>query len=235
MYLLLLILHIVGGSIALLAGAAALSVRKGGGMHRKIGTLFFGAMLLMAGTGALIAAFEPERGTAVIGLITCYLVTTSWITARNRSGTAGRPEWFGLAFALACGTTMLVFALQAAASPNGLLDSLPAGAHYPFVVLMALAAALDLNFILRRQLSGVQWVARHLWRMCAALLIAAMSFFLGQQDEFPEAWRGLFIWFVPPLATFAAMIFWIVRVRFSKAYRSWPPRITKAEPAPDAV
>ena len=52
----------------------------------------------------------------------------------------------------------------------------------------------------------------------AALAIAAFSFFLGQQDEFPAAWRGLAIWFVPPLAVLAAMAFWLVRVRFTAAF-----------------
>lgn len=224
MHLILLIIHILGGSVALLAGAGALSVRKGSALHVRIGTWFFSAMLLMAGTGALIAALAPERGTAVIGIITCYLVATAWATVRRRDGTAGRFELGGLAVATACGVTMLAFALQAAASPTGRLDSLPPGAHYPFVVLMALAAALDLNFVLRRQLAPPQRIARHLWRMCAALLIAALSFFLGQQDEFPEAWRGAFVWFLPPLATFAAMLFWIFRVRFGQRFGRWPHR-----------
>lgn len=220
----LTLIHILFGSIALLAGAAALSLRKGSPSHARAGTWFFAAMLVMAGTGAAMAALKPERGTAVIGLFTAYLVVTSWTTARRRDGQAGRFELYGLVFALGVAATMLSFGLQAAASPTGRLDSLPSGAHYPFAVLAALAAGLDLNFILRRRLSGAQRIARHLWRMCAALLIAAFSFFLGQQDEFPQAWQGAFVWFLPPLAVFAAMLFWIVRVRFAKTWRRGKPK-----------
>ena len=215
--------HVAAGSVGLIAGAAALSVRKGGRLHARAGTAFFAAMLAMAGTGAVLAALMPERGTAVIGLFTCYLVTTSWMTARRRDGTVSGFEVAGLAVALACAAAMLGFGLIASASATGRFDSLPAAAHYPFALLAALAAGLDVNFLLRGRLARHQRIARHLWRMCAALAIAAFSFFLGQQDEFPAAWRGLAIWFVPPLGVLAAMIFWLFRVRFSAAFGR-PPR-----------
>lgn len=220
----LTIVHVVFGSTALLAGAAGLAARKGSRFHAKAGTAFFAAMLVMAGTGSLMAGLKPERGTAVIGLLTAYLVVTSWMTARRRSGEAGRFELYGLAVALGICALMLAFGLMASASPTGRLDSLPPLAHYPFAFLAGLAAALDLNFILRRRLGAAQRIARHLWRMCAALLIAALSFFLGQQDEFPQAWQGAFIWFLPPLSVLAAMLFWIFRVRLAKGWRRPRPQ-----------
>ena len=216
--------HIVAGSAGLVAGAAALSVRKGGRLHARAGNAFFAAMLAMAGTGAAIAAAKPERGTAVIGLFTCYLVATAWMTARRRDGLAGNFERSALAVAIACAAAMLAFAAMASNSPTGRLDSLSAAAHYPFAFLAALAAVLDLNFLLRGRLERRQRIARHLWRMCAALAIAAFSFFLGQQDEFPAAWRGLAIWFAPPFAVLAAMIFWLVRVRFGAAFGRPAPK-----------
>ena len=223
-------IHIAGGTVALLAGAAALSLRKGGRPHAIVGTWFFATMLVLAGTGAFIAALKPERGTAVIGLLTGYLVTTSWAAARRRDGRAGTFEAAGLAFAIACALAMLSFGLQGLASANGRVDSLPAAVHFPFAALAALAAALDLNFILRREISGVQRIGRHLWRMCAAFLIAAFSFFLGQQKVMPDAIQGSPLLIVPPLAVLAAMIFWIFRVRFSQAFRRFPPR--RQPPAP---
>ena len=217
-------IHIAGGSVALIAGAAALFLfRKGGRLHGQAGTIFFAGMLVLGGTGALIAAVEPERGTAMIGLLVCYLVITSWVTVRRRDGEAGRFERYAFAFALACAITMLGFGIQGLNSPDGRVDSLPAAVHFPFAALMALAAALDLNFLLRGTLTPPQRIARHLWRMCAALLIAAFSFFLGQQKVMPEFIQGSPLLFVPPLATLAAMIFWIFRVRFARTWRKRTP------------
>jgi hypothetical protein len=217
-------IHVAAGAVLLLAGAAALSLRKGSPNHARAGTWFFGSMLVMAGTGTVIAASMPERGTATIGILCCYLVATSWVSARRRDGVAGRFEWIGLFVALACLASFLSIGLIGLWEPDGKLDLLPAPVHFPFAALAALAAALDLNFILRRELSGVQRIARHLWRMSAALLIAAFSFFLGQQDNMPAFMRGSPLLYLPPLAVLAAMIFWIFRVRYSKAFRWVRPR-----------
>ena len=54
--------------------------------------------------------------------------------------------------------------------------------------------------------------------MSFALLIAVFSFFLGQQQVFPASWRGLPIWWAPPIAVLVLLIFWLIRVRFAKAY-----------------
>lgn len=220
----LTLFHVAAGSAALISGGSALAAPKGGALHAKAGSIFFATMLAMAGTGAIIAAARVERGTAVIGLFTCYLVATAWASARRRDERTGAFELAGLAVALGCAAAMLGFGLLASSSPAGRFDSLPAAAHYPFAFLAALAAGLDLNILLRGRLRRRQRIARHLWRMCAALAIAAFSFFLGQQDTFPAEWRGLAIWFVPPFAVLAAMAFWLVRVRFAATF---------GRPAPD--
>ena len=224
-----LIIHVIAGSVALLAGGAALSLRKGGRRHIRAGTLFFVAMLVMTASGSLLAAFRPERATALIGLLTLYLVATSWMTARRRDGVAGRSELAAFAFAATCAAAFAAMGLIAAANPTGRIDSLPAAVPFAFGTVAALAAGLDLNFLVRRRLSAAQRIGRHLWRMCAALLIAAFSFFLGQQDEFPEPLQGSPIVYLPPLAVLAAMIFWILRVRFSRVWnRAAPARATPA-------
>lgn len=218
------LIHVVAGSIALLSGAGALIARKGGRRHGRIGTWFFGSMLVMGGTGAVIAALNSERMTSVIGVFTCYLVATAWVTARKREGRAGTFEMVAMLVALGCSATNFMFGMMALVAPNGRLDSLPPQPAFGFAVLALLAASGDLNFLLRGQISGKQRVTRHLWRMCVALLIAAMSFFLGQQDEFPREWRGHFLWFVPVIAVFAALIFWWIRARFTGAFKWVAPR-----------
>ena len=102
----------------------------------------------------------PERGTATIGFLCCYLVATSWVAARRRDGVAGSFEVGGASGRL--GLRGLVSDHRPASAlqqPDGELDRLPAPVHFPFAALAALAAALDFDFILRRELSGVQRIA----------------------------------------------------------------------------
>jgi hypothetical protein len=82
------------------------------------------------------------------------------------------------------------------------------------------AAAGDLRLILRGGISGVQRIARHLWRMCFALFFASAFFFLGQQKVMPAFMHGSPLLFVPAIAPLVLMIFWLFRVRFANRYRS---------------
>ncbi|WP_129792904.1 DUF2306 domain-containing protein [Sphingosinicella sp. CPCC 101087] len=214
----LMFLHIVGGSVALISGAAALAVRKGSGWHAYVGTAFFLGMLVLTTTGAVIAGLKPARGTALIGILTLYLVVTSWAAARQRDGRPGGLERAALGMVLICIAGLVTLGLLGMREPTGVIDHLPWQVHFVFASVAVMAAASDIRFIRRGRLSGAQRLARHLWRMCTALLIATTSFFQGQQDEFPEAWQGSAWWHAPSLAVLGAMIFWLLRVRLSKAY-----------------
>ncbi len=214
------IVHIAAGTIALIAGAAALIWAKGGARHARAGSIFLPAMLTMAVTGGLIAVLKPAQPTtAVIATLTCYLLATSWATARRGGGGATRVALLSMPFALGCCAAFLYFAVQAQRDPGGQFDGYPSAMFFVFAGVAALAALLDLNFILRRGLSGVQRITRHLWRMCTALFIASGSFFLGQQDEFPAAIQGSFVLVVLAVAPLAAMTYWIARVRFAKTFK----------------
>jgi hypothetical protein len=209
---LLLWAHIAGGTIAILAGTVAVGVRKGGALHASAGTWFAVAMLVLGGTAAILAQAENDTGLGLGGLLTCYFVATSWVTARRRDGTTGKFE-IG-----ACALALLAAAAIAWAGFTG-SSTTPAGAAPLFLFggVCLLAGLGDLRAILRDKMTPVQRLTRHLWRMCFAFFIATGSFFLGQQAVMPEAMRGSALLFVVAFAPLAVMLFWLVRVRFAKA------------------
>jgi len=81
----------------------------------------------------------------------------------------------------------------------------------------------------RGSISGRPRITRHLWRMCFGLFIATGSFFLGQQQVFPAYLRGSVVLTVLAVLPFPVMIYWLIRVRFSNAYKLEP------KPMPIAV
>jgi uncharacterized membrane protein len=213
----LLVLHIGGGAVAMLAGAVALFTRKGETVHRAAGTMFFLAMLTCAGIGAVVSPFldEGQRPNTVAGVLTFYLVLTAWTAVRRRDGGLDRFALPGFLVALGSALAGVVFALEAQASPTGTIDNTPPQAFALFIIAGGVAAATDLKVIWRGGISGAPRIARHLWRMCVGLFIAAGSFFLGQPQALPSFLRGSALVFVPPFLPLVLMVFWLVRVRLT--------------------
>jgi hypothetical protein len=227
----LLVVHVVGGSIALASGVTAMIARKGARtLHTRAGTWFFGSMLVMAATAALLTRWEPDPLSLFAAILTLYLVATSWMAARGRGWR--RYEWAAMPVALASALALAWLGFTAAQSVDGTVAGKPPQALFIFAGLAILATLLDLNALLRARLSQRQRIARHLWRMCTAFFLAATSLFLGQQDSVFPFMEGSPLLFVPSLATLMFMAFWIVRVRFAKQWlRPAKPVPAKAAPA----
>ena len=84
-----LLIHIGAGLVALMAGAAALTVKKGRGWHKRSGIVFAIAMLCMTAMASYLSISVPDFGNLPGGLFTAYLVATGW---RHHSTQAAR-DW----------------------------------------------------------------------------------------------------------------------------------------------
>jgi hypothetical protein len=98
-------------------------------------------------------------------------------------------------------------------SPAGEDSGVPPAAPIIFAAVASLAAGADLKVILRGGISGVDRVARHLWRMCAGLFIATGSFFIGQQKVMPAFMQGSPVLLVLGIAPLVVMIYWLIKNR----------------------
>lgn len=222
-YSTLLIFHICGAIVGLLSGTAALILRKGHRWHRATGNVFFVSMLIMSASGAGIAAFvRPNMGNVFGGVVTFYLVATGWLTVLRKEGETGIVEYCLLLLALAAAGGGLLYGWEAAHNASGLKEGYPPGPYLIFGSLSLWSAAFDIRMLVGGGVSGSPRIARHLWRMCVAFLIAALSFFLGKQQHFPAAIRGSQLLNLPMLVILTVMIYWLIRVRVTAAYKKVP-------------
>ncbi len=220
---LIMFLHISMGTIAVLAGAAALLVRKGSRVHRGVGNIFLITMTIMSAAGIYLALVLPMAISVLVGAFTIYLVVTSWLAARRIDESIIWLHYAALAGALGVAAGGLFFGLEAQNSPGGLKDGLPAFPHYFFGGLALLAALGDAVMIARQGISGKKRIARHLWRMCFAYFIAAGSLFTGPgATAFPEQIRETGLLSAPEPIILAIMLFWIVRVLATRWYEGEP-------------
>ena len=215
-----LVVHIFAGALGLLSGAVALSTAKGARLHRKSGMLFVYAMLTMAVCGTAIAAIRGVAPAVNIpaALMTAYLVITGLITVRPLTS---RPRWLDVGLMLVAIVVALVdlnFGFEALAN-GGKRQGIPAFPFLMFGVVGLLASAGDYRMIRSNGLRGAARLARHLWRMCYALFIAALSFFLGQAKVIPKPVRIPALLALPVLAVLLTMLYWLWRVRIRRSLR----------------
>jgi uncharacterized membrane protein len=207
-------IHVIAGSISLVAGSFALFTRKGSNLHRGGGLLFVAAMLTMSASAIPLAISEQKWSSVMGGALTFYLVLTSLLTIR-------RPlqqfDWVHIGAALAGFSIALVFfSLGLEALETGSIDGLTPAPMFVFGAVALLAALGDLYISLARAVSGSYRIARHLWRMCFAMFMAVASFFIGQAQVLPELLRDTPLPGFAPLVVVILMFYWILRVRLGK-------------------
>ena len=228
----ILVAHICAGTVGLLSGTAAMSFRKGSPRHMLAGKVFVASMLTMGVLAVYLAITRHQPSNIGGGLLTVYLIGTAWLTARRRDGETIRFDWVALLFPLALGILLWMNGIKVVRSGASSQGGVPAGMMFFMGSICLLAAAGDVRMLVRGGVFGAKRIARHLWRMCFGLFIAAGSFFFGPSNRplrllstvglgkyLSPALFSTTLYLILTLLPLILLIFWLVRVRFTNAYR----------------
>jgi uncharacterized membrane protein len=213
----LLPIHIAAGGLAMVLGFVALAARKGAMLHRRSGLLFVYAMLTMGISGSILALHKSWTNVnALGGFMSAYFVITALTTVRPVSAWTKSLNHVALLVAIALLSIEAGLGFKALASPGGTLNGVPFFMLFFMATVTALAAGGDLRLMWVGALPASARLARHLWRMCFALFIAAGSFFSIRERVakiLPEPFTTPFMRALPILVVFLAMFYWLWRVR----------------------
>ena len=152
------------------------------------------------------------------------VVFVAAILAMGLSGSAlARPlAVAAMLLALALGSVNLALGFVAAGPPHMAVQGVPAPAFFTLSLVGLLAAAGDFR-VISGALGGAPRLARHLWRMCFALFIAAGSFFSIRARvarALPEPFLGAGFRVIAMILPLVLMVFWMWRVRAGRTRRS---------------
>ena len=214
----LLTIHIAAGGAAMVLGAIALIVKKGRTAHRRSGLLFVYAMLVMGASASILGVLEngPTDGNWLGGLMTAYFVVTALTTVRPASPWTRGINVAALAVAGGLALIDIVAGLMAFNSPRRFLNGVPFVMYFFLAIVLTLAATGDVRVLRIGVPHGGARLARHLWRMCFALFIAAGSFFSIRERVakiLPDPFTSAPMRALPILLLFGAMFYWLWRVR----------------------
>ena len=213
----LLPIHIAAGGLAMVLGAVALSVKKGGTIHRRTGLLFVCAMIVMGFSASILGFLKsPTDGNVFAGFMTLYFVGTALTTVRPATPWTRGFNVAALIVAAGLGLGDIAAGIEAFNSPGRVRNGVPFVMLFFIATVMLLAAAGDVRVMRSGMPRGGPRLARHLWRMCFALFIAAGSFFSVRERVakiLPEPFTTAPMRVLPILLLFGAMFYWLWRVR----------------------
>ena len=217
----LLPIHIAAGGLAIILGAVALSVKKGGTIHRRSGLLFVYAMLVMGVSASILSLLKGRAdGNVLAGVLTAYFVGTALTTVRPVSSWTRRINAVALTVAVVLAAGCAFSGARLINTPGRDSNGVPfqtAGVMSLIVAaLLVMAAAGDVRIMRFGMPRGGPRLARHLWRMCFALFIAAGSFFSVRERVatiLPEPLTTGPMRALPIVLLFGTMFYWLWRLR----------------------
>jgi hypothetical protein len=216
----LLTIHVVAGALAMVLGYLALFAEKGGAIHRGSGLLFVYAMVVTGVTASILEFLQKAATNAVAAVMTIYFVGTALMTVRPESRWTRVINVVALTFALLLAIVLIMGGLEsinrAGPSPGGVPFRTIGVMCLILAAVLLLAATGDVRVIRFGMPRGGPRLARHLWRMCFAMFIAAGSFFSIRDrvaKVLPEPFTSGPMRALPIVLLFGAMVYWLWRVR----------------------
>jgi hypothetical protein len=199
----LLIIHVIGGTLGLLAGSYIMIAKKGDKNHQRIGKVFAINMLGAGISSLALAMMHRNDFLFAVGVFTIYLAGTGWryLFLKNLSN-GQKPTWMDWFLMLFMSLASILFLVMAA---QNLLDK-----NY-FGIIILLFAWRGITFVIQdyKTYNGIittknYWLIYHLQRMTGAY-IASLSAFLVLNA--PNAFSFV-PWILPTIILVPLIIKW---------------------------
>ena len=194
----LLPIHILAGTIALLCAAMAVSSEKGKKLHVLSGRTYFWCMVAIFLTSIPMSIITNNIFLFLIAIFSFYLAFAGMRFARNRKGVATTLDWTAVGLMILSGLGMWILAAIYFTNNNS-----------QYIVLLVfgfLAIALgyaDFKSHKNKTAIGKERLSRHLTNMMGGT-IAVITAVLVVNVDLEPAW----VWWVLPTALITPVIFW---------------------------
>lgn len=208
---LLLVPHILSGFLALGAAGTAVAATKGAPLHRRAGTIYVLAMLIVTLTALALVFVHPDTFLLGIGIFSFYFVFSGWRAAKLRDGKTGPID---------VAATLLMALTAMVMTGWGFLEITESGQNDRAIVLLVFGviglsvAISDLWQWQKGPVTGKQRITHHLTRMLGGTIATITAAVVVNLTFLPDlvTWLG-------PTAAITPLIFW------------WNARILKSRTA----
>jgi len=195
----LLPIHILAGTIALLAAAFAICSEKGKKIHITAGRTYYWGMVSIFLTALPMSIITSNVFLFLIAFFSFYLAFAGRRFAQNRKGIASIVDWIGVGLMIAAGLGMWVLALFYSIENNS--------QYITLTIFGFIAIALgytDYKTYKQQEATGNKRIARHLTNMLAGTIAVVTAVLVVNIDMEPQ-WLP---WILPTVILVPLIILW---------------------------
>lgn len=196
----LLIIHVIGGSISLLLGSYILSTKKGDQRHKKLGKVFFYTMLTSALVSLAMSYLHANYFLFIIGVFTSYMLLTGkrYLAIKNINDVTSFDWTLSIVMSI-FGLLFIVF---------GIIQILRGNL---FGLVFLVFGFIGLSFVLQdytnfRGKSKIKntWLTSHIQRMTGSYIAASTAFLVVNNTFLPP----IIAWMLPTIILTPLIVVW---------------------------
>jgi len=194
----LLSIHILAGSVALLSAASALLTEKGKKFHVLIGKAYFWSMVIIFLTAIPMSIITGNVFLFLIAIFSFYLAFSGMRFAKNRTGVPTRVDLIAVNFMLLSGIGMWILAIIFFIDNDSQFITL--------IVFGFLALFLgygDFQTFKNQTAIGKERIAKHLTNMMGGTIAVVTAVLVVNPPSNPE-----WVWWILPTVLITPIIFW---------------------------
>ena len=195
----LLPIHILAGTIALLAAAFAICSEKGKKIHITAGRTYYWGMAGIFLTALPMSIISSNIFLFLIAFFSFYLAFAGRRFAQNRKGIASIVDWIAVGLMIAAGLGMWVLAVFYSIENNSQYITLSV---FGFIAIAL--GYTDYKTYKRQEATGKKRIARHLSNMMGGTIAVVTAVLVVNVDMEPQ-WL---LWVLPTLLITPVIIYW---------------------------
>ena len=194
----LLSIHILAGSVALVSAALALSTEKGKKFHVLIGKAYFWSMVIIFLTALPMSIITGNVFLFLIAIFSFYLAFSGMRFAKNRTGVPTRVDLIAVNFMFLSGVGMWILAIIFFIDNDSQFITLTV-----FGFLALFLGYGDFQTFKDQTAIGKERIAKHLTNMMGGTIAVVTAVLVVNPPSNPE-----WVWWILPTVLITPVIFW---------------------------
>jgi len=197
-----LVIHVIAGMTALVAGLIAILAKKGKPTHLKSGIIFFYSMLLVAATAIFIAIVKSNTFLLYIGIFSFFMVFSGYRSIKNKSLKPNMYDWIILTVALTNGV-MMIYSQVLVLMVFGVIGCFLGISDFRIFALV----------LQKKKIPKNQWLLRHLGMMIGAYISTSTAFIVVNITQINYPWIP---WLLPTIIGTPIIVYWNIKMSNKK-------------------